>query len=86
MSVTTEHGTASPDTIAAKVADCRATERAGMTAAFPNPTRNESYGSSTDRTLEWYSAVEPNGKREFVLRMWNGNSDEMVLGLSSTVP
>ncbi len=81
MSVTTEHGTASSETIDAKVAACsmpppRMSE--GMMPATPN---DRVHGYASDGSLRWTSEVRPDFSRRIEVESWNGTRYETVLAL-----
>ena len=83
MSVTTEHGTASPDTIAAKVADCRqvAVARGVAVASSDGRVPDVKLESSTDGSLSWTSEVRVDQSRHIVIELWNGTRFDTVLEL-----
>jgi hypothetical protein len=68
MSVTTEHGTASPDTIAAKVADCSGTEPP-LVLRVTTLDLDSFAGQSSDNTLIWNAVVAQNGSRRITVQI-----------------
>jgi hypothetical protein len=83
MSVTTEHGTASPDTIAAKVADCDKIDDAIVPGVMDRDgaVLDDLVGSSTDATLVWNSSVRRDGGRKIEVWVAKAGKLDTVLEL-----
>ncbi len=83
MSLTVEPGTATPEMIAAKVADCQPVSIARAVGAelTTGPAPDIRMNDSTDRTLSWISKVRAGGARQILVETWNGTDYDKVLEL-----
>lgn len=84
MSLTSGAAAASPEMIAARVAECKVRPvQAPLIAVTDSDWQT---GASSDGTLRWGTGVTTRGGRRILVTLWNGTSFETVLDHSVPAP
>ncbi len=85
MSIATEQAVGTSDTVAAKVADCKAGAPLVPMPSLATASDAQS-GASDDRTLQWISWEQGQGGRQLTVFSWNGTTFDEVLRATTPLP